>query len=169
VLYPKGAYILHMLRMMMWDRDGGDEKFKAMLRDFVAAHRNQPVTTEDFQAVVDRHMLPEMNVGGDGTMNWFFRQFVHGTALPGYRFQHTLAKRDGQTVLSMKITQSNVNDGFVMLVPIYVEMQDGRVVRLGSATLRGNSSVEQDVPLGQLPVKRAMLNYYYDVLATEER
>jgi hypothetical protein len=77
--------------------------------------------------------------------------------------------RDGQTVLSMKITQSNVGDGFVMLVPIYVEMQDGRVVRLGSATLRGNSSVEQEVPLGQLPVRRAMLNYYYDVLATEER
>jgi hypothetical protein len=169
VLYPKGAYILHMLRMMMWNRDAGDEAFKIMLRDFVATHRNQPVTTADFQAVVEKHMLPGMDLGGDGTMNWYFRQFVHGTALPGYRLQHTVSKKDGQSMLSLKITQSNVNDGFVMPVPIYVEMENGRVVRLGSATLRGNTTIEQDVPLGQLPVKRAMLNYYYDVLATEER
>jgi hypothetical protein len=169
VLYPKGAYILHMLRMMMWNRDAGDEAFKVMLRDFVATHRNQPVTTADFEAVVEKHMLPGMDLGGDGTMNWFFRQFVHGTALPGYRLQHTVSKQGGQTMLSLKLTQSNVHDGFVMPVPIYVEMENGRVVRLGSATLRGNTTIEQEIPLGQLPVKRAMLNYYYDVLATEER
>jgi hypothetical protein len=135
VLYPKGAYILHMLRMM-WNRDDGDQAFKVMLRDFVASHRNQPVTTADFQAVVEKHMLPGMDLGGDGTMNWHFRQFVHGTALPGYRLQHTVSKQDGQTLLSVKITQSNVGDGFVMPVPIYIELQDGRVIRLGSATLR---------------------------------
>jgi hypothetical protein len=169
VLYPKGAYILHMLRMMMWNRDAGDEAFKVMMRDFVATHRNQPVTTADFQAAVEKHMLPGMDLGGDGTMNWYFRQFVHGTALPGYRLQHTVSKKDGETVLSVRITQSNVGDGFVMPVPIYIEIQDGRVIRLGSATLRGNSTVEQEIPLGQIPVKRAMLNYYYDVLSTEER
>ncbi len=169
VLYPKGAYILHMLRMMMWSRDEGDEKFKALLRDFVATHRNQPVTTEDFKAAVEKHMLPEMDAGGDGTMDWFFRQYVHGTALPTYKLEQTVGRQDGQTVVGLKITQSNVHDGFVMLVPIYVELQDGRVIRLGSASLRGNTSVERTVPLGQVPVKRAMLNYYYDVLALEER
>ena len=61
----------------------------------------------------------------------------------------------------------SVNDGFVMPVPIYVELEDGRVLRLGSGTLRGNTSVAQAIPLGQLPVKRALLNYYYDVLALE--
>jgi aminopeptidase N len=167
IIYPKGAYILHMLRMMMWVQKEGDAKFKAMLKDFIATHQNKPVTTDDFKAVVEKHMLPEMNLSGDGSMSWFFNQFVYGTALPTYALAHTVASEGGQTTVSIKITQSGVSDGFMMLVPIYVELQDGRTVRLGSATMRGNSSVEQKVGLGQFPVKRVVLNHNYDVLALE--
>ena len=169
LIYPKGAYVLHMLRMMMWNRDSGDSRFKAMMRDFIASHRNQPITTEDFQAAVEKHMLPEMNLDGDGKMNWFFRQYVYGTALPTYKLEQSVTNRDGQTVLNLKITQSGVSDGFKMLVPLYIELTDGRFLRLGSATLIGNKTVEQQVPLGQVPVKRALLNHYYDVLGLEER
>lgn len=169
LIYPKGAYVLHMLRMMMWNRDAGDEKFKIMLRDFIATHRNRPVTTEDFKSAVEKHMLPEMNLDGDSTMNWFFKQYVYGTDLPTYKLQHTVSSRDGQTILNLKVTQSGVSDGFKMLLPLYVELTDGRVVRLGSAKITGNSSVEQVVPLGQIPVKRALLNHNYDVLSLEEK
>lgn len=89
IIYPKGAYILHMLRMMMWVPKEGDARFKTMLRDFITTHQNQPVMTEDFKAVVEKHMLPEMNLGGDGSMIWFFNQFVYGTALPTYGLAHT--------------------------------------------------------------------------------
>ncbi|HVL70246.1 MAG TPA: M1 family aminopeptidase [Vicinamibacterales bacterium] len=169
LIYPKGAYILHMLRMMMWNRDGGDAKFKAMLRDFIATHQNRPVTTEDFKDIVEKHMLPEMNLDGNNAMNWFFNQYVYGTDLPTYKVQQSVAAKDGQTVLSLKLTQAGVSDGFKMLVPLYVEMQDGRVVRLGSATMRGNTTIEQEIPLGQLPVKRALINHNFDVLSLEER
>jgi len=169
LIYPKGAYVLHMLRMMMWNRDTGDATFKELLRDFIATHRNRPVTTEDFQAVVEKHMLPEMNLDGNGRMNWFFRQYVYGTALPTYKLEHSVASTGGQTVLNLKITQSGVSDGFKMLLPLYVELTDGRIVRLGSATMIGNKTIEQQVPLGQIPIKRALLNYYYDVLGLEER
>ena len=167
VLYSKGAYILHMLRMMMWDAKEGDEKFKGMLRDFVATHRDGPVSTADFQAIVEKHMLPGMNVGGDGTMGWFFRQYVHGTALPTYRLEQKISSGEGEARLSLKLTQSGVDDGFVMPVPVYAELQDGRILRLGSAVVRGNSTFEGEIPLGAMPVKRAMINYYYDVLALE--
>jgi len=167
VLYPKGAYILHMLRMMMWTQGEGDAKFKAMLRDVVASHRNQPVTTEDFKAIVEKHMVPEMDAEANGGMNWFFRQYVYGTSLPSYTFEQGVERKDGQTVVTAKIAQSGVDDAFVMPVPIYVELEGGRVLRLGSATIRGNTSIAQDIPLGQLPVRRALLNYYYDVLAGE--
>jgi hypothetical protein len=169
LLYPKGAYVLHMLRMMMWNRDEGDAKFKAMLRDFIATHRNTPVTTDDFKAVVEKHMLPEMDVDGNRSMNWFFNQFVYGMELPTYKFEQAVDKKEGQTVVRLKLTQSGVSDGFRMLVPLYVEFQDGRVARLGSAKMTGNTTVEQEVPLGQLPVKRALINHYYDVLSIEAR
>jgi len=169
LIYPKGAYVLHMLRMMMWNRDGGDVKFKAMLRDFIGTHHNRPVTTEDFKDTIEKHMLPEMNLDGDGTMNWFFKQYVYGTELPTYKLQHTVSSREGQTILSIKVTQSGVSDGFKMLLPLYLELTDGRVVRLGSAAMIGNKTVEQEIPLGQIPARRALLNHYADVLALEEK
>jgi aminopeptidase N len=140
-----------------------------MLRDFIATHRNRPITTEDFKQAVEKHMLPEMNLDGDGTMNWFFRQYVYGTELPTYKFEQSIDAADGQKLLRLKLTQSGVSDGFKMLVPLYVEMTDGRVVRLGSATMIGNKTIEQQVPLGNLPVKRALINHYYDVLSLEEK
>ena len=167
VLYQKGAYILHMLRMMMWTPKEGDARFKGMLRDFLASHRGRPVTTEDFKAVVEKHMTREMDVNGDRSMNWFFNQYVYGTALPTYTFTQTVSSEAGQPAVSFTITQSGVSDGFVMLTPIYVELQDGRFVRLGSATVRGNTTMAQKVNIGNIPVKRALLNYYYDVLALE--
>ena len=56
-----------------------------------------------------------------------------------------------------------------MLVPIYLELADGRITRLGSVAVVGASTVEHTVQLPKLPspVKRALINYYYDVLATE--
>jgi hypothetical protein len=169
LIYPKGAYILHMLRMMMWNRDAGDAKFKEMLRAFIATHKNQPVTTEDFKAVVEKHMLPEMNLDQNGSMDWFFRGYVYGTELPTYKVQQSVGIKNGQNTLSLKLTQSNVSDGFKMLVPLYVELQDGRVMRLGSARMTGNQTIEQEIPLGQIPVKRALINHNYDVLSLEER
>ena len=54
-----------------------------------------------------------------------------------------------------------------MLVPIYLELPDGRMVYLGRARLFGNTTASQKVPLSGLkePPKRAVLNYNYDVLA----
>jgi hypothetical protein len=62
-----------------------------------------------------------------------------------------------------------VTDNFKMLVPLYLEMPNGNVVRLGSAPMVGNRTIQQQVPLGHMPAppKRAILNYMYDVLSTE--
>jgi hypothetical protein len=53
-------------------------------------------------------------------------------------------------------------------VPIYLEFADGKIAHLGSARPVGNMTVEQKVPLKGVKEKprRAMINYYNDVLAT---
>lgn len=168
LIYPKGGFVLHMVRMMMWNPRGGDERFKKMMQDFVKTFSNQPASTEDFKATVEKHMTAEMDLAGDRKMDWFFDSYVYGTALPNYQFQHDFATgADGGTVLNLKITQSNVDSKFRMRVPIYIELADGRVTRLGAAPMTGNESITESIPLGKLPrPKRAMINHYYDVLAT---
>jgi hypothetical protein len=168
LIYPKGAYILHMVRMMMWDRQTGDANFKATMQDFVKTYAGKAATTEDFKAMVEKHMTKEMDLMGDHRMDWFFNEYVYGTALPSYQMNTTFDKNaDGDVVFGFKLTQSGVDEKFRMLVPIYLELADGRTVSLGRANLIGNSSVEQKVPLKGMknPPKRALVNYNYDVLA----
>ena len=56
LIYPKGAYILHMVRMMMYDRQTGDQRFKETMHDFVRTYSGQAATTEDFKVIVEKHM-----------------------------------------------------------------------------------------------------------------
>lgn len=71
-------------------------------------------------------------------------------------------------VLSFKLKHSKVDDRFRMLVPTYIEMADGNIAVLGRGHISRNSSIEQKVPLKGLKTKpkRAMVNYYDDVLAS---
>ena len=163
LIYPKGAYILHMLRMMMIQpKGGGEARFQAMMKDFVQTHFNQDVSTEDFKAIVEKHMTPEMNIENNGKMDWFFNEWVYGTQIPAYKFEYKVSS-DG--MLNGKITQSGVSDDFAMLVPIYIDMGKGWA-RLGSARMIGNTSVEiKNMKLPGVP-KRMATCVMNDVLAT---
>ena len=169
LIYPKGAYILHMLRMMMWTAQTGDQNFKDMMHDFVQSYSGHAATTEDFKAIVEKHMTPDMQRIGGGKMDWFFDEYVYGTALPTYKLDSSFDKdSEGDVVLSMKLTQSGVDERFRMLVPLYFELADGRIANFGRVTMVGNTSQEGKIPLKGLKdiPRRAIVNYYDDVLAS---
>jgi hypothetical protein len=160
MIYPKGAYILHMLRMMMYDRKTGDQQFMAMMKDFIKTNYNKDVSTEDFKRAVERHMTPAMDVTGDGKMDWFFDPYVYGTEMPSYRLDYAIS---GNSVTG-RVTQSGVSDNFRMIVPVYVDFGKGWV-RLGSAAMKGNSITDLGrIDLPQAP-KRVAVAAYKDVLA----
>ena len=167
LIYPKGAYVLHMIRMMMMDRKTGDQQFKETMQDFVKTYANHAATTEDFKAVVEKHMTPEMDLDGNHRLDWFFNEYVYGTALPSYKLDYTFDRAPDGVVFNLKLSQSNVDEHFKMLVPIYLEMPDGKLFSLGRARMLGNTNLEQKVPLKGLKdsPKRAAVNYYFDVLA----
>jgi aminopeptidase N len=169
LVYPKGAFILHMVRMMMWSPKEGDDLFRATMHDFLATYRLQAATTEDFKAVVEKHMSPAMDLDGNHKMDWFFNEYVYGTDLPSYHFESQITQNGDATSLHFKLVQSGVPAGFKMLVPIYLELADGRVMRMGAISMVGPMTAERTVQLPKppSPVKRALINYFYDVLSTE--
>jgi len=166
MIYPKGAYILHMLRMMMFDhRGGGDARFREMMTDFVKTNYNKDVSTEDFKHAVEKHMTPQMDVDKNGTMDWFFNEWVYGTDVPAYRLGYqTTNSPDGKTLVTVNVTQSGASDDFKMLVPIYADFGKGWT-RLGAAKITGNATVEIPIPLPQAP-KKVTLCALDDVLYT---
>lgn len=67
--YPKGAWVLHMLRGEL-----GDERFFAALKTYVAKCRGSSVITEDFIAIVEQEAKTELR--------WFFSQWLDGIDCP---------------------------------------------------------------------------------------
>jgi len=165
LIYPKGAYILHMIRMMMNTAQTGDSRFQAMMKDFIKTHYNKNISTEDFQKAVEKYMTAEMDLTKNKSMDWFFNEWVYGTEMPSYSFDYQISS-DG--TLSGKLTQSGVSENFAMLVPMYADFGKGWV-KLGFATMIGNNSLAiTNLKLPQVPKKVAVcaLN---DVLALSIR
>jgi hypothetical protein len=129
----------------------------------------EAATTEDFKATVEKHMSPQMDLDGNQRMDWFFNQYVYGTELPVYHFESQVTPSGDGATLHFKLTQSGVSPEFKMMVPIYLELADGRISRLGAIKMIGSTTTERTLQLQKLPgpAKRVSINYYYDVLAIE--
>ena len=166
MIYPKGAFILHMIRMMMYDRKGGgDARFQAMMKDFLASHPNQDISTEDFKHAVEKHILPSMDIDKNGKMDWFFDEYVYGTDMPSYKLTYSLTpSADGKTMLNGKLEQSGVSKDFAMIVPLYVDFGKGWTY-MGSTRMIGNTALDlKDIALPAEP-KRVAVAALDDVLS----
>jgi hypothetical protein len=162
-----------MVRFMLRDESGPDPDvhFKSLMRQFTHDYANRVASTEDFKAELEKYMTPDMDIDGNHKMDWFFNQYVYGTEYPSYKFEHSFTTgANGDVTLKIKLTQSDVSKDFAMLIPLYLEMNNGRVARLGSARLIGNNTFEQTIPLTGLKEKprRAVIAYYDDVLGNIE-
>ena len=120
LVYFKGAYILHMLRMMLHDfKNGSDRQFMDMMTAFVSRHRDGTASTEDFRRVVEEYM--------GGRMDWFFNQWVYGTEIPHFKYHDkTVAQDDGTYIVSGSIVQSEVTAPFRVFMPITLEFAEGQ-------------------------------------------
>ena len=163
VTYAKGAYVLQMLRSIMYSPDDQDKAFIAMMHDFVDSHRDKPASTESFKAVAEKHMSKIMDLSGNGKLDWFFNEWVYGTQIPRYHMEYQLIPAEaGKVKLHMTITQSEVDDHFVMLVPVFVDFGKG-MARIGQVGIAGNTTRTADVLLPEKP-KKVALNAYKDIL-----
>lgn len=158
VTYPKGAYVLEMLRSMMrsTQEDDKDKTFIDMMHDFVQAHREKSATTESFKAIAEKHMTKLMDIQKNGRLDWFFDEWVYGTQIPRYHFEYQIVPADGgKLTLHMTITQSEVDEHFAMLVPVFCDFGKG-MARIGQVGMVGNSTRSVDVPLPTQPKKVAL-------------
>jgi hypothetical protein len=125
MVYAKGAWVLQMLRNMMLDfRTMKEDAFTAMMQDFYREYRGRRASTRDFQRVVERHV--------DTPMDWFFDEWVNGSAIPTYVLSWRAEPApSNQYLLRLRIRQEDVPRDFVMPVPLDIEFAGG-----GRATIR---------------------------------
>jgi hypothetical protein len=169
IIYEKGAYVLHMLRMLMSDpaKPNHDEAFMAMMTDFAKTYAGKNPSTADFQRIVEKHATPSMRITQDGKIDYFFRQWVYGTDAPKYASNLNVTEAGGGKYrLSGTITQSEVPDGFAVVVPLYLTFDKGALARLGSILIVGSQTktIDREITLPRKP-KSVGINLMHDVLA----
>jgi hypothetical protein len=153
LVYEKGGFVVHMLRMMLLNqRDpsgDADRRFKTMMREFTQTYDNKAASTEDFKAIAEKYMIDDMNLDGNGRLDWFFNQYVYGTGLPTYEFKYTISDAGGgQWKVSGTVTQSGVPDGWKDVLPLYIELNKN-IIRIGNINIMQRVTTFEEV----FPVK----------------
>ena len=142
IIYGKGTWVFHMLRMMMQDSASRnpDERFIGLLHALLESHRYRALTTEDLQRAVERIMTPAMGIEGGRSMDWFFEEFVRSTGIPSYDVEYTVRPGAKGFLVRGKLIQKNVPDDFVLRVPVYGQAQSGKPVLLGHVVTTGEET-----------------------------
>lgn len=84
--YPKGAWVLHMLRDLL-----GDEKWWKGIAHYVAKRARTVVTTEDFRDAMEEATGEELD--------WFFDQWLYGMGYP--EFEIASSRANGKITLTV--------------------------------------------------------------------
>jgi hypothetical protein len=132
ILYNKGMWVIHMLRMLMREDDQkADEMFLKMVREFVQTFRGQRPSTWDFKQIAEKYMTQGMDLYGDKKLDWFFDQWVFGTGIPAYALEYRVEPVAEGFLIQGQVVQTNVPESFAMPVPIYADDQFLGRVRAG--------------------------------------
>jgi peptidase M1-like protein len=171
MIYSKGAFVVHMLRMLMRQprSQNPDADFIALMTDFSSTYAGKNPSTRDFQRVVEKHMIPAMNATSDGKMDWFFRQWVYGTEIPRLREKSEIhPEADGRYRITGSLSQEGVSPDFRTLVHLYVELDKGSLAHLGIVPIVGSTTQPLNA-LVSLPKKprRLVLNAMHEVLTRD--
>jgi Peptidase family M1 domain len=138
VIYPKGAWVIHMLHEML--RQPGPNpngRFNTLLHTLITTYEYRALSTQDLRREVEAVMTPSMDLEGGHSMEWFFEEWVKGTGVPHYRVEFATHKTDAGYAIKGKIFQSNVPQSFIARVPIYAAGPGNRSTPLGSVVAAG--------------------------------
>ena len=141
--YPKGAWVLHMLRGTI-----GDSAFFRGLRTYYRTYRDSTATSSDFQRVIEKEA--RTNLG------WFFHQWLYQ---PGYpQLDVTWQYDAGAGKVLLGITQrQKLEWGLFRLPAVTLEFRgtNGATVRRDVAVSASNreASARVDVPFAPTEVR----------------
>ena len=133
VIYGKGAWVFHMLRMMLREPSAKDPdaRFVRLLRSLLETYRYRTLTTQQFQQAVEMVMTPTMDLDDGHSMEWFFHQWVRSTGVPRYSVKFTVRPQTNGFQIRGTLEQSDVPENFAAIVPVYAAAAGGKPVFLG--------------------------------------
>jgi len=119
LIYNKGPYVVHMLRMQM-----GLDNFKKAMQSLFKDYGYTNVTTYQLQHECEKVM--------GYNMDFFFDQWFRGTGIPVFDYSWTTAATDdGKQLVTIKVSQRDKENYKKVLMPVYLYFkgQDEPLIR----------------------------------------
>jgi Peptidase family M1 domain len=143
VMYEKGAWIIHMLRVRM-----GDAAFHKMLNALAQRHRYERISTEQFRVLAAEFQPKGID---DPELEDFFEQWVYGTGIPSLKVRHSVRGKTPKLRVQGSILQSDVNEDFSVLVPVEIQLANKQTTIKWIRT--SSETAEFAADLRQAPIK----------------
>jgi hypothetical protein len=175
VAYGRGTWLIHMLREMLRDtardqapganaRFGADTVFFQVLQQLQQKYRAREMSTRDFLSAFAAVLPPELRYEGHASLDWFFDGWIDGTALPSYEIKELKMRNlgAGKRSASFRLLQQDAPKSLVTSVPIYAELQDGRLVLISRVFADGEETeLKLTVPAA---TRRLVVDPFHTVL-----
>jgi hypothetical protein len=138
----KGAWLFHMLRLLMFDIDKNtDATFWKFMRELSWTGNNREYTNADIIKLAEKHY--------GKPLDWFFKQWLFGRNFPTYKVEYSIVPKDNQFVIKGIVATSGVEPTFSMPVLRNVESDGGQSVMIRQTISGPQASFE----LGPFPTK----------------
>ncbi len=139
VVYAKGTWVLHMMRMMLQDpaAKDPDARFRGMLHALLEKHRYSSLSEADLRQELTRVMTPQMDLESLHSMDWFFDEWVHATGIPRYSLDYKVSPGAKGFQIQGTLTQEGVPDTFLARVPLYTTQGTAKPELLGWVVTSG--------------------------------
>jgi len=112
LLYDKGPYVLHMLRVQL-----DDEPYKQAMRGVQETYRNQNISTE--------MLLREINRVTGADYTYFFDQWFWDVGIPTFRYSWRAERQpDGKYLITIHVAQNDKNHIKRVLMPVHLHFKD---------------------------------------------
>ena len=153
LLYNKGAYVIHMLRMMVRFLGGTDDDFFDILREFQKKFYCQDASVMDFKDTFEKHFRRNLD--------WFWNQWLFSTGIPEINFSYDLKKSSGKYKISGDLNQVNTDFDFIMGIYIHGKKED-ELARIPLIVMDKNFHFEKEIELPFQP-RKVSLNDWREV------
>jgi hypothetical protein len=117
LLYSKGPYVLHMLRIQL-----DDEKYMKVMRSVQEKYRHRSISTEQ--------LLAEINRVSGTNYTYFFDQWFWDVGIPKFRYSWRSEEQpDGRFLITVHVSQEDKEHLKQVLMPIHIHFKKQTVLR----------------------------------------
>lgn len=114
----KGIWLLHMLRMLMFDVDQlADGGFQRFMYELVLRTNQQTFSNHDFVKLAEKHYGDELTA--------FFKQWLYGVGLPSYNVDYEIVNDNGEYYIDASVAVEDVDTSFAQSIILRVPRPDG--------------------------------------------